>query len=89
MQVRQPLKKIRQHAEKDCSTSKYARRGTKFLEVFPQNGSYGQVEWMQFGKPDEKSSRKDRKTYAHCPKVKNEIKFEEKIFSPEVFVRSR
>ena len=73
MQFRQPLKKFRQQAEKDCTTSKYARRGTKLLEVFPQNGSYGPVEWMNFGKPVEKSSREDRKTHAHCPKVKKEI----------------
>ena len=73
MQFRQPLKKFRQQAEEDCSTSKNARRGTQFLEVFFQNGSYGQVEWMHFGKPDEKSSREDRKTHAHCPKLKKDI----------------
>ena len=73
MYFRQPLKKFRRQAEKDCSTSKNARRGTKLLEVFPQNVSYGQVEWMHFGKPDGKSSREDRKTQAHCTKLKKDI----------------
>ena len=35
---------------------------------------------MHFDKPGEKFSTQGRKTYAHWPKMKKEIKFDEKIF---------
>ena len=53
MQFRQQLKKLRQQAEKICSTSKNDRRKTIFEEDFSQDCSYGQVEGKHFGKPDE------------------------------------
>ena len=55
MQSREQLKKLRQQAEKVCSTSKYDRRSTLFLEVFSQNCSSGQVEWEHSDKSDENS----------------------------------
>ena len=48
------------------------------------NCSYGQAEWMHFDKPAEKFSTEGRKIYAHCPKMKKEIKFDEKTF-PQKF----
>ena len=86
MQLRQQLKKLRQQAEKVRSTSKNDRRSTIFLEFFLQNCSYVQVEWKHFGKPDENSETEGRKTYAHCPKMKKEIKLNETFFSTELFL---
>ena len=51
-----------------------------FWKFLFQNCSSGQVEWKHFGKPDENSWTEGRKTYAHCPKVKKEIKVDEKFF---------
>ena len=86
MQFRQQLKKFRQQAEIVCSNSKNDTRSTLFLEVFFQNCSSGQVEWQHSGKSDEKFSTEGRKTYAHCPKMKKEIKVDERFFSTEAFL---
>ena len=89
LQFRQLLKKLRQQAEEVCSTSKFDRKVTIFSEKFRQKRSCEHVEWMHFGKPDQKSSTESQKTHAYFPKKTRKIKFGQTIFFPKVFKWSR